>query len=145
MFNLLRAFSPVFFSLIEREISVSKAASTVEHKNQTRVCKHNKCHSLWYYGFQGFHCQLEQFCLLRRFFLTFTRDKFCWWCVWRYVRFGQIRLKKWRETRSCFCLHFFRALAASFVLYNRKKAQSRLLYLLRLYKLILSNRQYLTL
>ena len=31
-------------------------------------------------------------------------------------------LKKWEETRdyvSCFSLHFFRALATSFVLYNR--------------------------
>ena len=59
---------------------------------------------------------LTRFFLLRRFCQIFTRGKFCWRCVWKFVRFGQIRLKKWAETRSCFFLHFFRALAASCVL-----------------------------
>ena len=67
-------------------------------------------------NFHEFGCR---FCLLRRFCIIFSRDKVCWRYVWRFVCFGQIRLKKWGEKRSCFFLHFFRALSSSCALYNK--------------------------
>ena len=33
--------------------------------------------------------RLSRFCLFSRFCPIFTREKFCLWCFWRFVRFGQ--------------------------------------------------------